>query len=208
MIIKNSYPVSLNILDKLCTIIGGGKVAQRKIKGLLEAGAKIKVISPQVTKTIATLARKGHITLISKAFDKSDLESAILIFAATDDKEVNINVAKEAHNRGLCVNIADNPDLSDFFVPSVIRKPPILITLSTSGQSPGLSKKLRKELLNKVSSDYQAYARNLCIFRQYIVDNIDGKSTRKRILDTLYKADPTEITKMSLYKFKKQFLIK
>jgi precorrin-2 dehydrogenase / sirohydrochlorin ferrochelatase len=206
--IKSGYPISLNISDKLCTVIGGGKVAQRKIKGLLAAGTKIKLISPQVTKTIAALASKGHIELISKTFEKSDLEGATLVFAATDNKDVNINVAEEAHNQGLFVNVADNPNLSDFFVPSVIRKPPILITLSTSGQSPGLSKKLRKELLKKVSSDYQAYARHLGIFRQYVVDNADDKGTRKKVLDALYKADPTEITKMSLFKFKKHFLNK
>jgi precorrin-2 dehydrogenase / sirohydrochlorin ferrochelatase len=205
MTFTNHYPISLNVSGHLCVVVGGGTVAQRKVKGLLAAGAKVRLISPSVTKTIAALANKGHIELISRVFSRDDLEKATLVFAATNNKDVNKEVADEAKKYGIFVNVADNPDSCDFFVPSVARKPPILIALSTSGLSPGISKKLRKELLDMISRDYQVYVRHLGVFRQYIVEHIEDKSARKRILRALYESDRNEISRMTLLEFKNHF---
>ena len=152
------YPLFLSLKDKLCVIVGGGSVAERKVRGLLRAGARVRVVSPNVTKGILTLGLQDRIEIRRREYRKGDLEGATLVFAATGMAPVNARMRKVALRLSIPLNVVDNPDLCDFIVPSVVRKDPILIAISTSGVLPMLSKKLRREMIEGLSADYGKYA--------------------------------------------------
>lgn len=138
------YPAFLNLKDKPCIVIGGGEVAERKIKALLDAEASVTVISPELTPSLKELSKKGRIKHISRPYKRGDLEGAFLVIAATSDMEVNRDVYEEASDRP--VNVVDVPELCTFIVPSVIRKGDLTIAISTSGTSPALARAIREQL--------------------------------------------------------------
>ena len=137
------YPVFLNLKGKRTVVIGGGKVAERKILTLLKADADITVVSPEITKKIEGEKLKGGIKHVCRQYRKSDLKNAFLVIAATDSQIMNEQVSKDAP---CLLNVVDTPHLCNFIVPSVMKRGPLTIAISTSGISPALLKLIRKEL--------------------------------------------------------------
>jgi precorrin-2 dehydrogenase / sirohydrochlorin ferrochelatase len=203
---KPYYPIYLDLTDVLCIVIGGGTVAERKIRGLMKARAKVRLISPKVTANIDSLGEEGRIEVIPREYRLGDLEGAALAFAATDDEAVNRLVKGEAVRRGVPVNIADNPDLCGFVVPSVVRRGPILVALSTSGLLPGLSKRLKKEIAEHVLDDYPAYARQVGRFRRFVIREIKDGPTRRQIMDAVESAEISKVARMTMKDMKERFL--
>ena len=148
------FPAFLNVLGKKCVVVGGGNVAVRKVRMLLECGANVTVISPTLLQNLAQLAKKKSITVIRRNYKPVDLERAVLVVAATDVKEVNRKVANEANGRGILVNVVDDPDSSDFIVPSTIRRGDLTVAISTAGKSPALAKKIRRNLERRFGKEY------------------------------------------------------
>jgi len=142
------YPLMLNIEGKTVVIVGGGRVALRKARDLLEAGAGLKIISPDVHDDIRALKdeKDNSVEIISREYNDGDLEGASLVFSATDDSRVNRNVFLEAGRRGIFINSADDPPNCSFFVPSFFRRGDLILALSTSGASPGMAARLRREI--------------------------------------------------------------
>ncbi len=139
------YPVFVNIENRLAVIIGGGKVAFRKTKDLIESGARIKIISPEITSDIEDLIKDNHksIEIIKRKYREGDIKGAFLVFAATGDTKVNKAVFNEAEENKIPVNAVDDPDNCSFYVPSMIRKGDLIVAVSTNGASPAMSAKLR-----------------------------------------------------------------
>jgi len=148
------YPVFLKIQAKRCVVIGGGKVALRKVKMLLDCGAKIFVISPKPHPNITKLAEEKIIHLIQRDYEPRDLKKAAIAIACTDVKEVNRKVADEAKKAGVLVNVADDPELSDFIIPSFFRRGNLTLAVSTSGKSPALARKIRMKLEKNFGKEY------------------------------------------------------
>ncbi len=140
------YPVTLNIKGRLCVVIGGGRVAERKILSLLKAGAQVRVISPQLTEILHDLASAGQIDWLARRFTPSDLTGAMLVFAVTDKRQVNESVTQAAEAAGLLVNVADAPEKCSFQVPAVVRQGDLTIAISTNGKSPAFAARVRKQL--------------------------------------------------------------
>ncbi len=138
------FPMVMNIKDKLCIIVGGGSVAARKVKTLLSKGAVIRVISPDAGTVIKELAEEGEIEWHNKRFEQGDLAGAFICVAATGDRETNEEVRHEASVRRVVTNVADDSYGSDYHVPSFFESGPLLISLSTSGTSPAVSRTLRR----------------------------------------------------------------
>jgi precorrin-2 dehydrogenase / sirohydrochlorin ferrochelatase len=137
------YPILLNLEGELCTIVGGGNVARRKIEHLLEAGARVRVVSPKPHAAIVRWARAGAITLIRRAYDADSIDPASrLVFACTDDGIVNRRVVARAKALKIPANRADDPASGDFHVPSMVRRASLLLTVSTGGQAPALSREI------------------------------------------------------------------
>jgi precorrin-2 dehydrogenase/sirohydrochlorin ferrochelatase len=200
------YPIFLNLVDKLCIVVGGGRVAERKIRSLLRARARVRVVCLNVTKGVAQLAVENRIEVICRGYCQGDLEGGTLAFAATDNEKVNRQVQEDASRLSMPVNVADNPNLCDFIVPSLVRKDPVLIALSTSGLLPSLSKKLRQEVIEGIASDYPLYARRVGAFRRYLIGHVDNGRTRKRIMRNIAGVGVAEIVRMTLTEMKERFL--
>ncbi len=154
------YPLAVNLKNKLVVIVGGGEVAERKIRKLLEAKAQIKVVSPDITPSLKRLVSKNKITWVSRVVRRSDLHSAVLVIAATFNAVVNKSVSKWAHSQGIWVNVVDNPGLSDFISPALFRKGKAVISVYTDGQDPVLSRDL-KNFLKEKWNDFLSYRRRL-----------------------------------------------
>ncbi len=139
------YPIFINIENRLAVIAGGGKVALRKVKDLLESGARIKIISPDIHKDIEELKKLNpdSIEIIRRKYQKGDLEGAFLVFAATGDPDVNKSIFTEAEEKKILINAADDPDNCSFYVPSMMRRGDLIAAISTSGASPAMSAKLK-----------------------------------------------------------------
>jgi len=140
------YPIYLNLEDKRCLVVGGGKVALRKVTGLLEAGANVTVVSPDAKSEIKELAKKNKITLHQRPFKEDDICDEWLVFCATDDEEVNRNVFNASEKARIPSNVADVPSLCRFQVPSRFKDQQLQIALSTRGGSPALARRLKLEL--------------------------------------------------------------
>ena len=123
-------------------VVGGGAVAARKARTLHEAGAEVVVVSPEVHPALRDMGVEVH----ERPYEPGDLEGADLAFAATDRREVNAAVAREAHARGVRVNVADRPAEGDFAVPSTLRRGGLQVAVSTGGASPTLARRIRGEL--------------------------------------------------------------
>lgn len=148
------YPVNLDLTDKRCAVIGGGGVAARKTSALLAARARVTVIAPQLTASLAQLAARGKIVHIAKPYREEALDGFFLVFCATDDAETNCRAASAARAGGALVNVADASASSDFTLPAQVRRGDLLLTVSTGGRSPALARRLAKELAARYGEEY------------------------------------------------------
>lgn len=154
------FPVNLDVWGRRAVVIGGGAVALRKAESLLEAGAKVKVVAPEVLPKLARLAEparlaKGRRLVVKKrGYRKGDLAGVFLAVAATDDRPVNLKIRREATDRGVLLNIVDHPEFCDYVFPSRLNRGEFLLTVSTGGSSPALAKKIRQELERRFGWEY------------------------------------------------------
>jgi len=205
--IKHSYfPLYLDISNKLCIVLGGGKVAERKTLALLKYNARVRVISPNITRRLSELASECKIEVRTRDYRSGDLRGATLVFAATSNKKINKNIKEESEKKGIQVNVVDNPDLCTFIVPSVIKKDDIQIAISTSGRLPLLSKKLRKDISRYITNDYLRYLKILGNFRRYLLKNIQDAGKRNKIMRKISRMDVKEIIRMNSKELKERFL--
>lgn len=200
------YPIFLDISKKSCLVVGGGNVAERKVSILLKFKANIKVVSPRISKPLKKLADKGRVHVSLKEYDASDLIDVALVFAATDIESVNQSIRKDAGERNIPVNVVDNPSLCDFIVPSIVKKDSILIAISTSGTLPFLSKKLRKDIAERITKDYVRYAAIVGQFRKLLIAKVEDKKLRQNIMKEIAKIEVREINRMGINKIKEAFL--
>lgn len=140
------YPVSLNIEGKKCVVIGGGKVAERKVENILFCGGKAKVISPDLSSGLLEMAKQGKIDYIKREYQPALLKGAYLIYAVTSNREVNYRVSTEAGKLGIPVNVCDSVEESTFILPAVLRKNEMTIAVSTDGISPEKAVETRDKL--------------------------------------------------------------
>lgn len=150
---SQGYPVMLRLAGRRCVVVGGGTVAARKIEPLVEAGADVLVVAPEIGPVIAALAETGSIRVERRPFEAADLDGASLAIAATDQPSVNRAVAQAARERGVLVNVADDPDSCDFTVPASIRRADVTLAISTDGRSPAFARHLRAELEDWLSPE-------------------------------------------------------
>jgi siroheme synthase-like protein len=153
------YPMSLKIRGKRCVVVGGGQVARRKVRGLLEYGASVEVISPEPCPELNKLVETGEIKVLRRRYQPGDLRGAFLAIAATDSRALNRQVVKEAKDRAVLVNVADDPQNSDFIVPSYLRRGTLTIAVSTGGVSPALARKIRTRLERELGDEYASLVR-------------------------------------------------
>lgn len=151
-----SYPIMLDIRDKKVIVVGGGRIAYRKIINLVQSGAQITVISPEIDRNIVELIIANQIVWRKKRFERADLDYAFIVIAATDNEQVNEYVALSVGTNQL-VNVVDNPALSTFHVPAKLTRGDLTISVATGGSSPTLAKVIRDELAEVYDDSYRSY---------------------------------------------------
>lgn len=179
------YPVHLDIRNRHCLVVGGGSVATRKTETLLDCGAKVIVISPQASGKLQQLAQTGSITLKKRGYRTTDLEDIFLVIGATDDETLNRQISHDAEMRNTLCNIADRPEVCNFILPSIVHRGDLVITISTSGKSPALSKHLRKTLQNQFGEEYDAFLQLMGSIRQKLLSQSHEPETHKQLFHQL-----------------------
>ena len=183
------YPVNLNIENRLCLVVGGGRVALRKALGLLAAGARVRVISPGLVSELLRLARSGAVEWFERPFVEGDLQGVLLVFAATNDRSVQILVETEAKKHHVLLNSADAPVESDFHVPAHFRRGPMIVSVSTGGGSPALAKMLRKQLEQTIEPGYQWVVELMGLIRERVIAHSGNHEVSGDIFRRLFEGN-------------------
>jgi precorrin-2 dehydrogenase/sirohydrochlorin ferrochelatase len=185
----------LKLEGRQCLAVGAGKVGEPKIGGLLETGARIRVVALNASPTVREWARAGKLELELRAFSAEDLEGVFLAVVATNSRSLNERVYHEAQRRGVLCNVVDVPDLCDFFYPAVVRRGDLQIAVSTSGQSPSLAQKIRQQLEKQFGTGYAAWVAELGETRKLILaSDLD----QERKLDLLHSLASREALEAAL----------
>src|SRR5664279_4839267 len=148
------YPIFLRVAGRDCLVIGGGKVATQKVESLLNASAAVTVISPELTPEISALAAAQRVVHHRRPYRSGDLQGVFLAYAATSDPTVQTQIARDAETAGVLLNVVDVPQLCSFIVPAVIQRGDLLIATSTSGTSPALARRIRRDLEHSFGPEY------------------------------------------------------
>jgi siroheme synthase-like protein len=179
------YAAFLNLEDRKCVVVGGGPVAERKTAGLLAAGTRVVVVSPKLTGRLARWARKQRIQVRKRRYRRGDLRGATLVFAATNDREVQRSVAAEARRAGALVNLADDLEGSGFLVPATFQHGEVRVAISTSGASPALARLLKQRLQRALGRDYRKALNTLRRAREHARRTLPSQKDRSRFFRQL-----------------------
>jgi precorrin-2 dehydrogenase/sirohydrochlorin ferrochelatase len=184
-------PIFLAMERRRCVVIGGGDIAARKVVQLLTAGAEVTVISPRLVPELAMLAESAAITYHSRKWERGDLRGFDLAFAASDDPIAHREIANEARELGVMLNAADEPELCDFIAPAVVRRGDLQIAVSTSGASPAMAARIRRDLEDQFGWEYAVALKLLRVVREFLLANDGDLSSRGRKLAVLAASDLT-----------------
>ena len=185
------YPLNVDLSGRSLILVGGGKVAERKVRGILSAGTEtsICVIAPKITTVLQEHAAASRLCWKQTCYADGMLEGAFLVYAATDLREVNAAVAAEAKRRGSPVNVIDDPAASTFQVPASIRRGELILSVSTAGGSPALSRAIRMELEEMYPPAFGIWLERVSSLREELQESISSSSTRTRFWHTALRPD-------------------
>lgn len=175
------YPIFVSLADRTCLVVGGGNVAERKLKTLLAYGPKILIVAEKRSQWIESQCQKGVFHFLGPVYEEDFLSGVDLVFAVTNDSHLNIRIANDAHKRKLWCNMATDPTKGSFIVPSVLSRDPLTIAVSTAGTSPAFSAKIRQELETIFGPEWEV----LLNFMGLLRENLQSKglaSTRNQAI--------------------------
>jgi precorrin-2 dehydrogenase/sirohydrochlorin ferrochelatase len=186
------YPIFLDIKDKNCLVVGGGSVGVRKAEALEKSGANVKVISDRFSAGFGRLKTRA-VCLEKKAYEKKDVNGMFLVFAATDNAELNRQIKKDASRLNILCNVADAPDKSDFVLPSIVDKGDLVVAVSTSGSSPATAKKIRQNLEDYFGPEYTKFLQMMGNIRKRLLSSGHAPDDHKRVFQTLIEKGLLEL---------------
>jgi precorrin-2 dehydrogenase/sirohydrochlorin ferrochelatase len=176
------FSMFLKLSARPCLVVGAGTIAESKIASLLEASARVRVVAPEATSQVRSWAQSNTIEWRQRPFQPTDLDGMFLVVAATSSTELHERIFAEATQRGVLCNIVDVPALCDFYYPSVVQRGALQIAISTSGQSPALAQRLRKQLENQFGPEYEEWLAQLGEARDKLHATDMDPDERKRLL--------------------------
>ncbi|HDZ59669.1 MAG TPA: bifunctional precorrin-2 dehydrogenase/sirohydrochlorin ferrochelatase [Actinobacteria bacterium] len=180
---------------RLCTIVGGGRVAFRKASALAECGARLRVVAPALAPEFQQL--KSSLEHIDRLYAPGDLEGSFLVIAATDDEQTNRAVEAEARAGDIPLNVVDRPEQCDFYVPASVQRGDLMLTVSTGGQSPALAKRLRRQLEQEFPGEWSEALELLGAARREVIARIGDEERKRRCLTGLAELDLVSILRSS-----------
>ncbi|MDX1709045.1 MAG: bifunctional precorrin-2 dehydrogenase/sirohydrochlorin ferrochelatase [Desulfobacterales bacterium] len=183
------YPINLDIKNRCCLVVGGGAVGTRKVITLLECGARVTVVSPDPTPQLKNLAAEGTIQLKERPYESDDVKRMFLVIGATDDERLNRQISTDAERLSTLCNIADRPEVCNFILPAVVRRGDLMITISTSGQSPALAKKLRIKLETQFGEEYADFLKLMGAIREKLLSQAHEPEAHKSLFNELIERD-------------------
>lgn len=183
------YPVHLDIQNRNCLVVGGGAVGTRKVVTLLDCGANVTLISPAVSDQLRGLAASGLIKIKERPYRSGDLDGMFLVIGATDDERLNRQISKDADRLNTLCNIADRPKVCNFILPSIVQRGDLVVTISTSGKSPALAKRLRKTLEDLFGEEYGVFLKLMGAIRQKLLKQSHKPEAHKHLFEQLIAAD-------------------
>lgn len=160
-------------------VVGGGKIATRKVEGLLEAGGNIVVISPEVSPELEKIIQEQKVEWLFRKYFPGDLNDAFIVIAATNDPGVNVQIWEEASDKNILTNVVDDPAHCNFIAPAVVRRGEMTIAISSGGNAPALSRHLRQELEKQFGPEYEIYLRLLSQMRESAFEQLSKDNQRK-----------------------------
>ncbi len=176
------FPMFLKLSARPCLVVGAGTIAESKIASLLEAGGRVRVVAPEAIPQVRSWAQSNTIEWHQRFFQPDDLEGMFLVVAATSSTELHERIFDEATQRGVLCNIVDVPPLCDFYYPAVVQRGALQIAISTSGQSPALAQRLRKQLEDQFGPEYEEWLAQLGEARDKLHSTKMDPKERKRLL--------------------------
>lgn len=183
------YPIFLDIEDRTVVIIGGGNVCARKAETMMNYGARVTVVSPELTDEIEAWARDGKLQIRRKTYDEGDLDGANIVIASTDDQAVNEQIAADCRGRRIPVNVVDVTPLCEFIVPAIIEKGSVTLAVSTGGKSPALARTLKEDLQRLVGPEYAEVNDVLGTLRDSAKRVLPTDVDRKKFFDGIIAKD-------------------
>jgi len=186
------YPISLDISNKRCTVIGGGEVAERKVRRLLDCGARVAVVGKRISPKLKALRERQRIEHVAADYRAECLDGSFLAIGATDNARVNSRVYRDARKMGILVNIVDDPERCDFILPSLLVRGDLSISVSTGGKSPALARKLRMELEERYGPEYEILTRIMGMLRKRVIRRGRSSEENRRLFEAVVNSDVLE----------------
>lgn len=183
------YPLLLRLDDRPVLVIGGGRVAERKVASLLECGAKVSIVSRELTQGLERLMEQDQLHYLGRDFLPEHLNDKLLCIVSTDEMDFNIRVARAAKEKGVIVNVVDYPVECDFIVPSIVRRGDFVIAISTSGKSPAFSKAMRKELESLYGPEYGIFLDIIGAIRSFLIRSGASQEKKNKVFEKLWNSD-------------------
>ena len=175
------YPVYIQLREQPCVVIGGGKIAEGKVEGLLAVQASVTVISPVLTTHLREFAEAMKITYLARTYQPGDLTGAFLVICATDQAEINHQVWQEATVNRQLVNVVDDTPRCNFIAPSILRNGDLTIAISTSGTAPALAVRLKERFQRELGPEYERFLELAGELREPLARHVPDFETRKAL---------------------------
>ncbi len=184
------YPLFLKLEARTCVVVGAGTVGAGKIQGLLDAGARVRVVAPRAAEQVRRWSEQGAVEWMQRVFAPSDLDGAALVICAASDAKVNAAVFQHARARGVLCNVVDAPELCDFYAPAVVQRGDLQIAIGTGGHSPALAQRLRKELESRFGAEWAPWVARLGRIRTRLFRRRMDAEQRRQLLHRLAGRNP------------------
>lgn len=201
------YPILINLQRFNCLVVGGGKVASRKVVSLLNFNAYVTVISPRISKPILELGRQGKIKIIKKHYSENIVDNFGVVFCATDNPEISRLVRKDCTDKGVLLNVADEPGLCDFIMPANVIRGDLIISISSQGKAPFYTRKMKNKIEKLIDPVHQKILKIAGEFRKKVLEDkkLDSKE-KARIFKLFASKDWENIIKANGSKSLKKYI--
>ncbi len=187
------YPIFLNLQERRVVVIGGGRLAEEKVEGLLATGARVRVIAATIGTRLKELATAGQIERVEREYQEGDLEGAFLVISTMNERARNERIFEEAKARNIAVNVVDDVEHCSFIAPSIFRRGDLTIAVSTSGKAPAVAVRLRQQLEEQIGEEYARFLEIAGTLRAPLAARYPDFETRKRLWYELVDSDVLEL---------------